>query len=271
MFILHAIAAFFIRIGRWIKNTAWVQPLLIVGGIFAIIFSIPAISSWVSSWFSGYSEANAFYSNYKVSLEGADKSESDANKLFSYMASGIKTEADSKKWGEKFFIVFVQEDCSGCEAIYKGFDILKSEWGNGTFATPEGEKASEFKMYTIYIDTESTINDETKNLFKDYFFNEYDAYFEEITGVMQDSYYAKHASSSYVSDLETVHDSDKFASPTIFLYDPQSLNNSTQLGVTEVLFTAEGKNGQSGAYPIAYTLFDCWYHQDKFSANYEAK
>ena len=43
MKILRVIGAFFVKIGRWIANTAWVQPLLIVGGIFGIIFSIPYI------------------------------------------------------------------------------------------------------------------------------------------------------------------------------------------------------------------------------------
>ena len=271
MKILSAIGAFFVRIGRWIKNTAWVQPLLIVGGIFAIIFSIPSISSWVSSWFSGYNETNAFYSNYKISLSGAQNNNSDADNLFSYMESGIKTEDQKRKYGEKFFIMFVQEDCSGCESIYKGVEVLKNEWGKGTFATPEGQKAEEFKLYTIYVDTEDTVDNKTKNLFKDYFFNYWDRYFEEISGVMSQSYYAKHnESSSYASDLETIMDSDKFATPTIFLYDAAYEQNATQLGVNEVLFTVPGKNSQSGAYPIAYTLFDCWYHQDIFSANYEA-
>ena len=40
MVVLRAIGNFFARIGRWIRDTAWVQPLLIVGGIFAIIFSM---------------------------------------------------------------------------------------------------------------------------------------------------------------------------------------------------------------------------------------
>ena len=37
MIILKAIGAFFVKIWRWIKDTAWVQPLLIVGAIFAAL------------------------------------------------------------------------------------------------------------------------------------------------------------------------------------------------------------------------------------------
>ena len=56
MKVLRAIGRFFARIGRWIRDTAWIQPLLIVGGIFGIIFSIPYITNWVKSWFA---EGNA--------------------------------------------------------------------------------------------------------------------------------------------------------------------------------------------------------------------
>ena len=268
MVVLRAIGGFFVKIGRWIKETAWIQPLLIVGGIFAIIFSIPYISSWVSSWFSDANAATNFYKGYKVSLSGADTNESDANTLFSYMESDTKSESDKKKWGEKFFVVFVQEDCAGCESIYKGFEALYNNWGKGEFAK-DGSNES-FKMYTLFIDTEETIDDTTQNLFKKYFFNQYDQSFEDIIAVMQESNYVKNLSSStsYLNDLYTLDDVDTFASPTVFLYDAKFDGNATQLGVNEVLFTVEGKGGESGAYPIARTLFDCWYHQDIFSANY---
>jgi hypothetical protein len=53
MKVLKAIGDFFVRIWRWIKETAWVQPLLIVGAIFAIIFSIPYFTKWISSPLAG--------------------------------------------------------------------------------------------------------------------------------------------------------------------------------------------------------------------------
>jgi len=98
MVVLRAISGFFVKIGRWIKETAWIQPLLIVGGIFAIIFSIPYISNWVSSWFTDSNAASGFYKDYKVSLEGADKGTSDADDLFKYMASDEKSASDKAKW-----------------------------------------------------------------------------------------------------------------------------------------------------------------------------
>ena len=269
MIVLRAIGNFFLRIGRWIKETAWVQPLLIVGGIFAIIFSIPYISSWVSSWFIGGSESNSFYSNYKVSLSGADKKESDANKLLEYMTAPLAeaSESDKSKWGEKFYLVFVQEDCSGCESIYKGFEGLKNDWGKGEFAAPadyEGPKY-DFKIHTIFVDSEEDIDNETKNLFKDYYFNECDALFEDLVADMQENNYAKKKGASYTNELQTITDIDKFATPTVFLFDPSNANN--QLGVSEVLFTVPGKDGKSGAINISRTLYDCWYTLGDFAAN----
>ena len=41
MYILKSLSAAFSRFWCWIRETAWVLPLLIVVGIFAVIFSIP--------------------------------------------------------------------------------------------------------------------------------------------------------------------------------------------------------------------------------------
>lgn len=271
MVVLRAIGSFFVRIGRWIKETAWVQPLLIVGGIFAIIFSIPYISKWVSSWFSDSNASTSFYKKFEESLSGAQNGSSDVDKLFSYMKSSDdeKSADDKKKYGEKFFVVFVQEDCTSCEEIYEGFEVLNDSWGKGIFSETSGQ---EFKMYTVFIDSEETINDENKNLFQDYFFDSVDYLFEEVNAVMQESYYAKNCSNpdSYINELNTLSNLDgesPFSSPTVFLYDPTYENNVTQLGVSEVLFTVPGKGGETGAYPVARTLFDCWFHQDLFSSN----
>ena len=72
MKVLSAIGRFFARIGRWIKETAWIQPLLIVGAIFAVIFAIPHIINGVKGWFNDSDSTNAFYAQYRLSLSGAD-------------------------------------------------------------------------------------------------------------------------------------------------------------------------------------------------------
>ena len=123
MVVLRAIGRFFARIGRWIKETAWVQPLLIVGGIFAIIFSIPYLTKWVKSWFSETSASEKYYTSKKVSLKNAEDHKSDVDGLFDYLVSYSNSDAEGiakgeKKFGKKFFLTLVQENCSACEDRY---------------------------------------------------------------------------------------------------------------------------------------------------------
>ena len=121
MVVLRAIGAFFVKIGRWIKETALVQPLLIVGGIFAIIFTIPYIVKWVGSWFE-VNEATAYYNKFNLSINGEN---SKGDQLFSYL-QGEKTDELKKKYGEKFFITFVSENGDNAN-YYEGYEILASE------------------------------------------------------------------------------------------------------------------------------------------------
>ena len=105
MFILRAIGRFFARIWRWIKETAWVQPLLIVGGIFAIIFSIPYLTKWVKSWFNDTTASEKYYSSKKVSLKNAEDHKSDVDSLFDYLTTyaneGKVDEAALMEMGKK--------------------------------------------------------------------------------------------------------------------------------------------------------------------------
>lgn len=59
--VLKAIGGFFKRIWEWIKNTAWVQPVLIVSLIFAVIFSINPIIKGVKSALNSGNKEGAFY------------------------------------------------------------------------------------------------------------------------------------------------------------------------------------------------------------------
>ncbi len=63
--ILSAIGRFFVGIWNWIKNTAWVQPLLIVGAIFALIMSIRPIADWITQ-ITNVETTSTFYSDHKV-------------------------------------------------------------------------------------------------------------------------------------------------------------------------------------------------------------
>ena len=59
MNIIKSISAMITKFWRWITETAWVQPLLIVGGIFAVIFSIPKFTTWFEAMGVNYNKLRA--------------------------------------------------------------------------------------------------------------------------------------------------------------------------------------------------------------------
>ena len=91
MNVLKKLGTPFVALWRWIKETAWVQPLLIVGVIFAIIFSIPSITSWVQSWDFGDDKYN-WLENKQLSLEGITDEKIDGEAArFSVAQHGMGT------------------------------------------------------------------------------------------------------------------------------------------------------------------------------------
>lgn len=280
MFILKAIGNFFVRIGRWIKNTAWIQPLLIVGGIFALIFSIPYISKWVGSWFESSSEAEKYYSAHKVSLKKAEDGKSDADQLFSYLADPTNSDnAKAKsKYGEKFFLTLVQDGCSACDERYGGFETLEDNWNKGEFNGLDGS----FKLFTIYVDT---TNDDGDNLFENiYNRSDVQKMFETAIENLQDQDkhpYARNSSNSgsYASDLENLIIPDEITTPTTFLIDFTAEGKATapwttSNGIREILFSFESTGG-SDDYARARTLRNAWTNVDNqdnvFSTKYKSK
>ena len=275
MVVLRAIGHFFVRIGRWIKETAWVQPLLIVGGIFAIIFSIPYLTKWVKSWFNEGSAAEKYYTSKKLNLKNAEKHTSDVDGLFDYLdtysQTNKATEEGKKKFGEKFFLTLVQKECSACEDRYMGFKTLEENYGKGSFAVDSKEPA--YKFYTIYVDTK---NDSNENLFEDVYERQSVAnMFEETISYMlgdagaDHPYYDNGKDSSYKTSLENLTDREEISTPTTFLIDltDEAPNWTSTHGVREVLFSFDGTDGNDN-YAKARTLFNAWTGADAFSENY---
>ena len=147
MVILKSIGAFFTKLWRWIKETAWVQPLLIVGAIFAVIFSIPKITDWVQSM--GFGSASRYYAAFQLNLEGetsdifefntkADQAtkaindwsnfENTYDTYDEYIAAMQQSEENPiEKYGEKFFLVYVEgEGCTNFEAAQSGFEAIQN-------------------------------------------------------------------------------------------------------------------------------------------------
>ena len=275
MVVLRAIGNFFKRIGRWIRDTAWVQPLLIVGGIFAIIFSIPYITNWVKSWFKNDTVAyEKYYSKVQLSIENCDEEKSEADDLFKYLLSiedGTASDAQKKKYGEKFFLAFVQKGCSGCEANYDGFNYLQSKYtvkdSSSAFYLEDGKS---FKIHSIYMDETDDGITYDGNIFEHYIYDRYAQIFEGAAGYATNEIDYQYlinqggTSSSYYSNAQSM--AEKIESPTVFLVDA---NSSDAYGISEVLFAYSGQKGGSTALDKALTLVDCWNHKGIFAEGYQ--
>ncbi|HOC80684.1 MAG: hypothetical protein WCS76_00980 [Bacilli bacterium] len=247
MNILKAIGAFFVRIGRWIKDTAWVQPLLIVGAIFAVIFSIPSITSWIEGLAEDARSSEKYYQKFQRSLAGGETSEAD--KLIADIQDG-----DAKSSiGEKFFLVFVSEDCSACKESKEAFEELEKRW-KGTLAPNSDDLA--FKLVSIFTDEETDEATSHETAFVQ-FLNRNGDFFTEAALVGKDSYYHLNGHSSE-SDLDTLEaaDPENFLTPTILLVD----FSEDYGGVSEVMFGVTGDT----KLQKAELLRDCWDHANKF-------
>lgn len=274
MKIFKAIGRFFAAIGRWIRDTAWVQPLLIVGGIFGLIFSIPYIVEGVSSWFNAGELSEKYYEKFKLSLNDSQNNNSEADKLMKYIEDrqdGKDTQAQRNQYGEKFFLTFVQASCSHCKDVQPGFETLQKNWNKtSTYKIKDGK---DFKLYSIIIDEET--DDElisTQTSFKQYFYDNHPDFFEQAPTVAENRPYFDNQggySSSYGETLPSIGDLSLFPTPTTFLIDWSYIEHETY-GIAEVFFAYEGAKNESGSISLAVTLRDCWNHEGIFSDDYKA-
>ena len=112
MKVFKAIGNFFARIWRWIKETAWVQPLLIVSLIFGIILLIQPISQGVTALADLITNNEKYFNDNKV-------------KLASGAARNLIYDKEARfKDGDKYFLVFIKKDCPNCRDAYQAFKTL---------------------------------------------------------------------------------------------------------------------------------------------------
>lgn len=281
MVVLKAIGRFFARIGRWIRDTAWVQPLLIVGAIFGLIFSIPYIVNGIKSASKEGDPADKYYSKTKLSWTGADKKTSEVQKLFSYIQDPDNPDnaAMKQKYGEKFFIAFVIEECPDCENNYYGLETLQKNWNkkNTEFVLPENAIAKDFKLATIYVDEKEKSGDKDL-LFSKYISGnkstcEYNEFFQDASTLHNPYRDNIDADENYYESVFSYENT--FTTPTLMLIDMTGECDYAQSsGLSEILFKVEGREGGTGKtakYDLARTLWDCWNHQGKFSKDYVAR
>lgn len=274
MNILKSISAAFSKLWRWIKETAWVQPLLIVGGIFAIIFSISKFNKWFSTMAVGTS--TGYFTSYRLSLEneGAAGIDTQADALtksindYSFEAYGDYDEAKNalsetiNKYGEKYFLIIVSTDCAGCDKAEGAFSVLQDSWNNSSFVIDDGVP---FRLHSIYSDEIST-NDNDFDLEEDQkAFYRYVKKFDDLdlwaqaAGKLIDSPYKDNMSiaDSKYTNLENA-DAANWETPTIYLVDwTKAAFENDRFGLSEVLF---GFTTDKSDYDRATLLQQMWNH-----------
>ena len=272
--VLRAIGGFFAKIGRWIANTAWIQPLLIVGGIFGIIFSIPYIKKGIDGLVAANQTDDKieYYKSRAISLTDAENHNSDFDKLLTALEDG-DNQYVADKYGSKFFISFVTEDCSYCKECVSGFESLDSnfnEWGMD----------QKFKLVSVMVDT---TNDDGKYLAK-YVFEEHQDFFDEIVGEFseyEDYALLKNVSNDQKSTLKSsieklqnaIDDNGEgLETPTTFLVDLTATGEQAEVnvnGVTAIFFnytdllSAAGYENSTNYYKGKF-LSDCWSYSNLF-------
>lgn len=255
--VLSAIGQFFVRIGRWIKDTAWIQPLLIVGVIFAIIFSIPSIVDGINAINDRRNSAHKYYKKFQVSLKGAE--DSAAQKLLDEIYANENGESDTLD-GQKFFLLFSQESCSACEAAREGFEKLSSY--NKDYL---GGVSFSLKTIDVKQDTDEDWKEEnaTANSAFEAFLDRNIIYFEGYASAAQNSnYYLNNGIDDATIEKIQSADVNQFLTPTVLLIDFTDSSPITNGGVTNVFINMEGDT----SVQKAEFLRDAWLYTGDFGA-----
>jgi hypothetical protein len=267
MFVLRAIGRFFAKIGRWIRDTAWVQPLLIVGGIFAIIFSIPKIVNWVDSMNEESNAAQTFFENkiisgqgkegdlskdsaldkYLTVLENKDNAFDTAEKAYNEVNSALKLNGE-----KRFFVLFVDSTAT-CDSLYTGLNYLKNNWTNDEFKDLKGE----LTYRTIYVDAIDKYDASTK-LFDDaYDRHNFESFAADLYGTKfaENKRYDEGAGDHY-DTLASSASGFSVGTVLFFDYEAEAYNNVSTFGLRSC-FTSSDVAGATD-YERAQNLAKAW-------------
>jgi|GEM_PF-847745 hypothetical protein len=280
MNILKKIATPFIAIWRWIKETAWVQPLLIVGIIFGVIFSIPSITKAIQDASSSSSDGLDYYETIQLSLDNANKGTSDADKFFTEYekAQGYKN-GNSKytiddyndfknQYGEKFFLVFAQSNCEYCENISDALEQLKNNWS--TLYNLDESVDQTYKAWSIVCDQDMGDNADyyTEKKAFEYILDDHSTLFEDMqTFGTRNTYYTNLSTDSkttvkgyienFMKDINSIH------VPCVVLFDltdnPSTNNGANWNYLANTVFFEIGSEYNTTEVTRAQFLAQAWY------------
>lgn len=292
----------FVAIWRWIKETAWVQPLLIVGVIFAIIFSIPSITKGIQNLIDSNESHIKYFDDHELSLDGSrlaeenGKQNSAANNFFKnfveaeeYFENGNEDKAREimKPYAKdgKFWLFFVQEDCSSCSVLKNGLEYLEDNWSR--YVTDSNEAS--FMFQSVIVDSEddkdSDWYDDNKeeSPFKQLYYSTEFADFGAIcTDKVGQLTYTVNLLNSNKSKYDGIIDNtgalaeefDDFQTPTSILIDLTSTNTTAGTNrsmITSIFYGLESSDSSiTGSIANAQFLADCWTYNNTsiFGKNY---
>lgn len=289
MKILRAIGGFFAKIGRWIANTAWIQPLLIVGGIFAIIFSIPYIKKAFEKDPDTTDYNYEYYTSDDKLLTG-DK----VNLLFSYLAEGNGLKGNqgaidkiAQAFGTKFFITFIEQD-SECSSQVGAWQFLNDNWSNAAWWGESYAGHGMFKLYTVLCGARDT-TDKVKYIKKIANLENNKNFFDTMTeafgegGELSYPLYKNLINDGNQTKVESLQSSittlckegtdttnDNFQTPFTMMFDySKTISNDDAFhvrGITAMFFgiTDIMKDSEKNYATKAQTLRDCWSYQGIF-------
>lgn len=278
MVVLKAIGSFFAKIGRWIKETAWVQPLLIVGAIFGIIFAIPKIVDAVKDANSDSNAAQTFFEKNEISSQGKENKLSEDSQLDKFLTILEDKESDADEVyknlnsllglnSKQFFLIFV-DSTNVCDPLFNGFNYLKNNWKNDEFKDGVGD--SKFTYRTIYVDKIDKYDDKT-NLWNDVY-SRHLGLVEQMASELSYTQFAqnKNYTEGYYDKL-VAEDGSGFYQGTVIYFDftKDAYENVATPGLRT--FMTSGDVGGATAYNKAQNLYSCWIEQEgtEWGINYE--
>ena len=129
---------FFKKIGAYIKNTAWIQPILIVIVIFVVLFSLNPLTEGIKKGWTNLTSVNKM-------------------ETITYQEYVEKVNAGT----EKFVVVFTTKGDETCADLYDSMN---------EFLKGDSYKNGDFKVYNVSLTTKSaktTINGRKYEQYKD--------------------------------------------------------------------------------------------------------
>lgn len=240
--IFTAIGHFFRNIWRYIMTNAWIQPILIVALIFAIIFGltgIPKLVDTVKGWFDDTADS---------------KIKTKYRKVIDYDDFMEKYNSN-----EKFVVVFGADDCSNCKSLYSTINKYMDDEEHRNLV---GDKIYFFDVTKLQEKIDNDLEkygdgqefDEKSEAFKqlDTLSNIlYNGYDEILSENYNDSKYAdsqkEYGKYSSTWDIQT---------PTTCFFTSDKTDGATNsLMFNMIVGTWEYKNG----YTDINELFACWH------------